>query len=186
MRATFGSGRSSWGDRLGQAGPGLRARLGGEDRPDQRAEQSVLVPARVAEAFLQEVDRAALPGAAEHLRERRLQPRMGVRDRELHPAQPTLDQRMQELAPERLGLRLADVEADDLPATGLVHRVRDHHALRHHPTALQHLFDLGVDEQVRVATSSGRSRKASTCSSSSAAMRLTSDLEMRSPSDSTS
>ena len=57
----------------------------------------------------------------------------------------------QELAPERLGLRLADVEADDLAAAGLVHGVRDHDALARDAAAVADLLDLGVDEQIRVA-----------------------------------
>ena len=55
---------------------------------------------------------------------------MRVGDDQLHADQAALDQAAQELAPERLGLGLADVEADDLAAAGLVHAVGDHHALR--------------------------------------------------------
>jgi hypothetical protein len=49
-----------------------------EDRSDQRGQQAVLVAAGVAETVAQEVHRAALPGAAEHLRDRRLEPGVGV------------------------------------------------------------------------------------------------------------
>ena len=59
--------------------------------------------------------------------------------------------RLQELAPERLGLRLADVEADDLAPAGLVDGVGDHDALARHAAAVADLLDLGVDEQIRVA-----------------------------------
>ena len=58
--------------------------------------------------------------------DRRLQAGVRVGDRELHADQAALDEAAQEVAPERLGLGLADVEADDLPAAGLVHGVRDH------------------------------------------------------------
>ena len=71
---------------------------------------------------------------------------------ELHPDQPARHQRAQKLAPEGLGLGLADVEPDDLPATSLMHAVGDHHALAHHPPAGTDLLDLGVDEQIGVAT----------------------------------
>src|SRR4051794_14959482 len=65
--------------------------------------------------------------------------------------QAARDQAAQELAPERLSLGLADVEADDLAPPGLMHGVRDHDALARHPAAVADLLDLGVDEQIRVA-----------------------------------
>jgi len=46
---------------------------------------------------------------AEDLGDRRLQARMGVGDAELYADEPTGHQVAQELAPERLGLGLADV-----------------------------------------------------------------------------
>jgi hypothetical protein len=49
------------------------------------------------------------------------------------------------------GLGLADVQADDLAAPGLVDAVGDDHALAHHAAAGADLLDLGVDEQIRVA-----------------------------------
>jgi hypothetical protein len=64
-------------------------------------------------------------------------------------------ERPQKLAPERLSLRCADVEADDLPASRLVHGVRDNHALRHHATAISDLLDLGVEEQIGIAALQG-------------------------------
>jgi hypothetical protein len=84
--------------------------LGVEDRPDQRRQQAVLVPAGVAEAVSEEVDGAALPGAAEDLGDRGLQPGVRVTDGELHADQPAGDQAAQELRPERFGLGLADVD----------------------------------------------------------------------------
>ena len=64
-------------------------------------------------------------GAAEHLGDRRLQAGVGVGDGQLHAGQAAGDQAAQELAPERLGLGLADVEADHLAPAGLVHAVGD-------------------------------------------------------------
>ncbi len=61
------------------------------------------------------------------------------------------DQRAQELAPERLGLRGADVQADDLAAPGLMHRMGDDHALARDAAASADLLDLGVGEQIRIA-----------------------------------
>jgi hypothetical protein len=74
-----------------------------------------------------------------------------VADGQLNADQAPGDQRAQELRPERLGLRGADVQADDLAAPGLVHGVRDNDGLALHAPAVADLLDLGVDEQVRVA-----------------------------------
>ena len=70
----------------------------------------------VAEHVAQEVHRAALPGDPENLGDRRLEAGVGIRDAEAHSGQPASAQGAQELAPEALGLCLADVEADDLAA----------------------------------------------------------------------
>ena len=67
------------------------------------------------------------------------------------PTRPRATSDREELAPERLGLRLADVEADDLAPAGLVDGVRDHDALARNAAAVADLLDLGVDEQIRVA-----------------------------------
>ena len=65
-------------DRLREAVAGLLEGVGIEDRPDQRGRQAVLVLAGVAEAVPEEVNGAALPGAAENLCDRRLQAGVGV------------------------------------------------------------------------------------------------------------
>jgi hypothetical protein len=69
---------------------------------------------------------------------------MGVGDGQLDAGQAAGDQGAQELAPERFGLRDADVEADDLAAG-------DHVGLACDAAAVADLFDLGVSEQVGVA-----------------------------------
>src|SRR5688500_17123542 len=76
---------------------------------------------------------------------------MGVADRQLDADQPARDQASEELAPERLGLGGADIEADDLATAGLVDGVRDHHALARDTAAVTDLLDLRVNEQIRVA-----------------------------------
>jgi hypothetical protein len=73
-----------------------------------------LVFAVVAEAVAEEVHRAALPGAAKHLRDRGLQPGVRVTDRELDADQATLDEAARERGPERLSLGLADIDREDL------------------------------------------------------------------------
>ena len=96
----------------------------------------MLVLAGVAEAVPEEVHGAALPGAAQEAGDRGLEPLVGVGDDQLHAAQAARDQRAQEVGPERLGLGLADVDAEDLAPAGLVHAVGDHHALVDHPAAV--------------------------------------------------
>jgi hypothetical protein len=130
---------------------GFLAGFSAEDRTDQRGQQPMLILASVTETVPEEMDRAALPRRAEHLRERGLQSRMRVGDRELHSDQAALHQPSEELSPERLRLRRADIQADDLPPPGLVHGVRDHHALALNAAAVTNLLDLRVDEQIRVA-----------------------------------
>ena len=61
-----------------------------------------------------EVHGAALPRAAEHPGDRVLEALVGVGDAQAHAVQAAAAQRSEELAPERLGLDLADVEADHL------------------------------------------------------------------------
>jgi len=72
-----------------------------------------------------EVDPAALPGAAEDPGDRRLQALVLVADREPHAIEPATDERSQELDPEGLGLRLADVDLDHLASSRVVDRVGD-------------------------------------------------------------
>ncbi len=96
------------------------------------------------------------------------------------PSKPR-ETRPQKRRPERLGFGFADVDAHDFAAAGFVDAMRDHQSLRHDAAAVADFLDFGVQEDVRVAPSSGRLRNASTCSSSAPQMRLTSDFETRSP-----
>ena len=151
QRGDLGHPALELGDRGGEPVAGLFARGGVEDRSDQCCQHAVLVAAGMPQTVPEEVHGAALPWRSEHLGQRRLEAGVGIGDRQLHPDQAAGDQAAQELAPERLGLGLADVEADDLAPAGLVHAVGDDHALVHHPPAGADLLDLGVDEQIRVA-----------------------------------
>jgi hypothetical protein len=88
-------------DRLaGQLARGGGA-VGVEDRADQRREHRLLLATGVAERFAQEVDAAALPGRTERLADRLLQPLVRVGDDELHAGEAALEQRAEEVAPER-------------------------------------------------------------------------------------
>jgi hypothetical protein len=66
------------------------------------------------------VDRAALPGAAEHLGDRLLEALVGVGDAQPHALESEGAQAAKELPPERLGLGLAHVQADDLTTAAVV------------------------------------------------------------------
>jgi Histidine kinase-like ATPase domain len=111
----------------------------------------MLVLAGMAEAVAQEVHGAALPAAAEDLRDRGLQPGMRVGDGQLHADQAALDQTTQEAGPERLGLGLPDIDREDLAPAGLMDTMRDHERLVDDAPAVAHLLDLGVEEHIRVA-----------------------------------
>jgi hypothetical protein len=63
---------------------------------------------------------------------------------------PARDQPTKELAPERVGLGRADVEANHFPASSLMDGVGDHHALARDAAAVADLLDLGVDGQIRI------------------------------------
>ncbi len=102
---------------------------------DERAEGVVVVLVDVPAQVAQEVDGAALPGRPEDLGEGRLEAGVRVGEGELNADQAARDQAPEEGAPERLGLGLADIEADDLAPAGLVDGVRDDDALANDPAA---------------------------------------------------
>jgi hypothetical protein len=105
----------------------------------------------MAETVAQEVDRATLPRAPEHLRDRRLQAGVRVADGQLDADQAALDQAPEELGPERFGLGLADVDRENLAAPGLMHAMRDHERFGDDAPAVADLLDLRVEEHVGVA-----------------------------------
>ena len=67
------------------------------------------------------------------------------------PSRPRVTSERRNSLPERLGLRGADGQADDLAAPRLVNGVRDHDGLALHAPAVADLLDLRVDEQIGVA-----------------------------------
>ena len=90
-------------------------------------------------------------GVPEDLPDRRAQALVAVGDAEPDTGQAAGSERPQELAPERFGLGLADVEADHFAPAGLVDGVGDHQALLAHPAAFADLLDLAVEPHVGVA-----------------------------------
>jgi hypothetical protein len=71
----------------------------------------------VSQEVAHKVHTTALPGGVQHLGDRRFQPLVRIGDHELDAAQAAPGELAQELGPEGLGLRWADVEAQHL-ATG--------------------------------------------------------------------
>jgi hypothetical protein len=69
---------------------------------------------------------------------------VGVRDAQAHAGEAAGPQAAEELPPERLGLSLTHVQADDLAAAALVDAVGDHQGLVADPTGLADPLDLGV------------------------------------------
>ena len=88
---------------------------------------------------------------SQHRGDRGLEPLVGIGDARAHTLESAGTQAAQELAPERLGLGLPDVQADDLTAAALVDPVGDHQRLVPDPAGLADPFHLGVQPQIQVA-----------------------------------
>ena len=124
-------------------------------------------------------------GDAEHLRDRGLEPLVGVGDRQLHAGQAASDEPAQELGPEGLRVALADVERDHLAPARLVHAVGDHEALAHDAPAVSDLLDLRVEPEVGIAALERAGAERLDLLVEALTARETSDFETRNPSDST-
>jgi hypothetical protein len=95
------------------------------------------------------VDAAALPGAAlQDPGDRCGEPSVGVGDDELHAGEPAVGEVAEELGPERLVLRVTDVDPDDLTVPVPAHGRGDHDGLRDDPAVLPHLQVGRVQPQV--------------------------------------
>jgi hypothetical protein len=110
------------------------------------------------------MDGAALPAAAQHLRDRVLEALVGIRDTQLDAVQPTSSQAAQGLAPEGLGL--GHVQAEHLAAAGGVHAVGDHQGLVPHPPGSRTRSTFASSHKYGYRPSKGRSRKTLTWVSS--------------------
>ena len=79
---------------------GLVLVLGVEHLAERGGDQAALVAAAVIEHVADEVHGASLPRAAQHARDRCLEPLVVVRDRQTHALKPAFLQPAQELCPE--------------------------------------------------------------------------------------
>ena len=131
-------------------------RVSAKDRPDQRRQQAALVRIGIPKSIAQEMDVAALPGAAERLRDRCFQSGGRVTDGRLDTHLAARDELAREVGTERLALGLADIDAQNLPAVGLMDAVRDDQGPVDDAAAVADLVDLGVEDQVGIAAPSGR------------------------------
>ena len=123
---------------------GLLVSLGVEDLPECCGDEPALIAAAVHDHVAREVDRAALPWAAEHAGDRALEPLVLIGHSQPHTVEPALLKRAQELCPERARLDLADIQADHFAHAGLVHRVGDDDCLGHDAAVISDLDLFGV------------------------------------------
>jgi hypothetical protein len=68
------------------------------------------------------------------------------------PTSPRATRERRNSVQKRVGLRGAEIQADDLAAAGLMVGVSDDDALALHAAAIADLLDLRVDEQIQVTT----------------------------------
>jgi hypothetical protein len=96
---------------------------------------------------------AALPRTREDARDRVRQPLVVIADGQAHAVQTAGPQRAQELRPERLGLDLAEVQADHLAPPAVMDRVGDHQRLADHAAGVPARAVWQSDEEGTVALS---------------------------------
>jgi hypothetical protein len=138
------------GQNVGQPAAGLSAVGGVEDLPERGGHQATLGGTAVAVHVSDEVHTAALPRRVEDPRDRRLQALVMIADDQPQALQAAGPEAAQKLRPERLGLDLAEVQADHLAATGVMHGGGDDEGLGDHAAAVADLQMLGVQPQIRI------------------------------------
>src|SRR5690242_19916173 len=89
-----------------------------------------------------------LPARRKNPPDRRFQSLMRVGDDQLHAVQPALGQAPEKPGPERLGLRGADMQPDDLPLAFGIHRHGDYGSDRNDATALALLEIRGIEPEI--------------------------------------
>ncbi len=130
---------------LGVGGGCVLLGVGGAD-PGR--DDAALRLACVGQRIAGEVDAAALPGGAQHLRHGGLQALMCVGDDELHARQAAPLQAAEEIQPEGLRLGAADGHAEDLAPPVGVDTDRDGHGYRDDAPGLTDLHVGGVKPEI--------------------------------------
>lgn len=121
----------------------------GEDRADQRRDHRSVLVAGDREQVPHRMDAAALPGGAlEVAVDRVAEPGMGVGDHEFHSAQTALDEIAEELAPEHLVLRVADIDTEHLAVAVGSQAGGDHDRFGDHLAVLTHVQVGSVEPHV--------------------------------------
>ncbi len=124
------------------------ARFLGEGGGDESGDDAAPALAGMGQDVAHEVDAAPLPCRAQHLGDGRLDAFMGIGDDELDAAQAAAGQLAQELRPDRLGLRGADLHAQHLAPAVRVDAQSDNDGDRDDAAAAAHLQVGGVDPQI--------------------------------------
>src|SRR5271154_5587963 len=169
--ASLGSLHLSWSATLRHCALAASALPSSESGGHEGRDDAPAALAGMGEGVAHGVNPAALPGGVDQLGDRRLDALVGIGDDQLDAAQAPPSQLAQELGPEGLGLRGADVHAEHLAPPVRVHADGDDHGDRDDAMVAAH-FDVGrVEPDYGQSPSSGRSRKAFTRSSISSHSR---------------
>jgi hypothetical protein len=145
--ASFGIDGRNWSATSLQ--PGRLGVVLGKGGGDEGGDHAPPALACMGERIAHEVDTAALPAGGQHLRHRGLDALVGIRDHQLDATQPAPSQLAQELGPERLGFRRADIHAQHLAPSVIVDADGDDGCDRYDAAIRANLHIGGVDPQIR-------------------------------------
>ena len=139
-------------------------------------DHGVLALRHVGERIAGPVHPAALPGGAEDADDRRLQPFVGVGYHQLDAGEAAGLEALQEVRPEHLGLRRADVQTNDLAPAIDIDGDGDYRCDRDNPAGGADLQVGGIEPQVGPFASKGAGQEA--IHPLVDVLALTEDLEM--------
>jgi hypothetical protein len=120
-----------------------------EDLADRGGDDSVLALGHIGQGIAHEVHPAALPGGAHDAGDRALEALVSIGDDQLHAGKTAPNKVLQEVGPEDLRFRGADMQADDLaPALG-VDGHGDYCGNADDPPAFAYLEIGGIEPEIR-------------------------------------